>query len=88
MISIMSLATSCIEVSIPVPKLTDSTLSYFSAARINPAAASSTYKKSRVGVPSPQSSIIFLEFIFAFQIFLIMAGTTCEVKSWKLSLGP
>ena len=52
----MNVARSRIVISSPLPRFTGSLESYFSAASRIPSAASSTYRNSRVGEPSPHSS--------------------------------
>src|SRR3990172_3601102 len=85
---IINSTNSFIVISLPLPMLIGSLLSYFSAANMAAFAASSTYKKSLDGLPSPQSSISEYLKVFASCVFFINDGITFEVLGLKLSPGP
>jgi hypothetical protein len=63
-------------------------LSYFSAARRIPSAASLTYKNSLDGFPVPHTMTFLLPSRCASTIFLITAGITCDLAGSKVSPGP
>jgi hypothetical protein len=75
-------------ISKALPRLTGSSPSYRSAASTIPSAASSTYRNSRVGEPSPQTAISSSPRRFASTHFLMRAGITWLLASSKLSPGP
>lgn len=79
---------SLMEISNPVPMFTGSLLLYFSEASRIASAASSTYKNSLVGVPSPQTTIFSSLFWIASKHFFMRAGMTWEDSRSKLSPGP